>query len=155
MVKDVPVDAFWSVSVYNAQGYFEKNPYDAYTINNLTAKKSGRRHASRSASADATASSPTACRSRTGWNYTVRLYRPRAEILVGCLEIPGPAAGEVIRRAGQSSFVGHASGDFGTPAGHSIAAPPLRFDTSSAWQWNDAKPIALRRASSSAGLTMS
>ena len=25
-VKDVPVDAFWSVSVYNAEGYFEKNP---------------------------------------------------------------------------------------------------------------------------------
>ena len=25
-VKDVPVDGFWSVSVYNAEGYFEKNP---------------------------------------------------------------------------------------------------------------------------------
>jgi hypothetical protein len=25
-VKDVPVDGFWSISVYNAQGYFEKNP---------------------------------------------------------------------------------------------------------------------------------
>jgi hypothetical protein len=24
-VKDVPVDGFWSVSVYNAVGYFEKN----------------------------------------------------------------------------------------------------------------------------------
>ena len=29
-VGDVPVDAFWSVTVYNAAGYFEKNPYDAY-----------------------------------------------------------------------------------------------------------------------------
>ena len=36
-VKDVPVDGFWSISVYNAQGYFEKNAQDAYTINNLTA----------------------------------------------------------------------------------------------------------------------
>lgn len=39
-VKDVPVDGFWSVSLYNAQGYFEKNAADAYTVNNLTAKKS-------------------------------------------------------------------------------------------------------------------
>src|ERR1700761_638631 len=34
-VKDVPVDAFWSVSVYNATGYFEKNPENAYTLNNI------------------------------------------------------------------------------------------------------------------------
>ena len=39
-VKDVPVDGFWSISVYNAQGYFEKNAYDAYSLNNITAKKS-------------------------------------------------------------------------------------------------------------------
>src|SRR6185369_8092576 len=38
-VKDVPVDGFWSISVYNAQGYFEENQYNAYTLNNLTAKK--------------------------------------------------------------------------------------------------------------------
>jgi hypothetical protein len=35
--KDVPVDGFWSISVYNAKGYFEKNQYDAYTLNNITA----------------------------------------------------------------------------------------------------------------------
>ena len=38
-VKDVPVNAFWSVSVYNAAGYFEKNPYNAYSLNDITAKK--------------------------------------------------------------------------------------------------------------------
>ena len=37
-VKDVPVDGFWSISVYNAKGYFEPNPQNAYTLNNLTAK---------------------------------------------------------------------------------------------------------------------
>ena len=26
-VKDVPVDGFWSISVYNAEGYFQKNAY--------------------------------------------------------------------------------------------------------------------------------
>ena len=38
-VKDVPVDGFWSVSVYNAKGYFQKNAHNAYTLNNITAKK--------------------------------------------------------------------------------------------------------------------
>ena len=36
----MPVNGFWSVSVYNEQGYYEKNPYNAYSLNNLTAKKS-------------------------------------------------------------------------------------------------------------------
>jgi hypothetical protein len=40
-VKDVPVDAFWSVSVYNAEGYFEPNQFNAYSLNNITATKSG------------------------------------------------------------------------------------------------------------------
>src|SRR5262249_39118523 len=39
IVRDVPVNGFWSVSVYNAEGYFVKNLLDAYTVNNITAKK--------------------------------------------------------------------------------------------------------------------
>jgi hypothetical protein len=39
-VKDVPVDAFWSVTVYNAEGYFQPNEYNAYSFNNITATKS-------------------------------------------------------------------------------------------------------------------
>ena len=38
-VKDVPVDGFWSVSVYNADGYFDANRLNAYSLNILTAKK--------------------------------------------------------------------------------------------------------------------
>ena len=38
-VKDVPVDGFWSISLYNADGYFEPNDLNAYTLNNITAKK--------------------------------------------------------------------------------------------------------------------
>jgi hypothetical protein len=37
-VKDVPVDGFWSISVYDARGYFEKNDLGSYSINSLTAK---------------------------------------------------------------------------------------------------------------------
>ena len=36
-VRDVPVDGFWSISVYNADGYFEPNDRNAYNVNNLTA----------------------------------------------------------------------------------------------------------------------
>jgi len=39
-VKDVPVEAFWSISLYNAEGFFQKNQYNAYSVNNITAKKS-------------------------------------------------------------------------------------------------------------------
>ena len=38
-VRDVPVDAFWSISVYNAKGCFQKNPYDAYVVNSITAER--------------------------------------------------------------------------------------------------------------------
>jgi hypothetical protein len=38
-VKDVPVNGFWSVSVYNPEGYYQKNEYNAYALNNITAKK--------------------------------------------------------------------------------------------------------------------
>jgi hypothetical protein len=37
-VKDMPVDGFWSVSVYNAEGYFQPNEYNAYSLNNITAR---------------------------------------------------------------------------------------------------------------------
>ncbi|MGA7781298.1 MAG: DUF1254 domain-containing protein [Paraburkholderia sp.] len=88
-VKDVPVDAFWSVSVYNAKGYFQKNAYNAYTLNDLTAKKD----------ADGSISVQFGgCNGQianclpivAGWNYTVRLYRPRAEILSGAWTFPEP-----------------------------------------------------------------
>jgi hypothetical protein len=87
-VKDVPVDAFWSVSVYNAEGYYEKNPYDAYTLNNLTAKKSGGAIDIQFGGCDGKI--PNCLPITKGWNYTVRLYRPRAEILNGKWKFPEP-----------------------------------------------------------------
>ena len=86
-VKDVPVGGFWSISVYNAKGYFEPNPRNAYTLNNIAAK------------ANADGSVPVQfggcdgnvlnCLPITpGWNYLVRLYRPRAEVLDGRWTFP-------------------------------------------------------------------
>jgi hypothetical protein len=88
-VKDVPVEAFWSVSVYNADGYFEKNPYDAYSINNLTAKKSGDGSiAIQFGGCDGNI--PNCLPIVKGWNYTVRLYRPKPEVVSGEWKFPEP-----------------------------------------------------------------
>jgi len=40
-VKDVPVDGIWSISLYNAEGHFQKNAFDSYSLNNITAKREG------------------------------------------------------------------------------------------------------------------
>ena len=86
-VKDVPVDGFWSVSVYNKEGYFEKNNLDRYTLNNITAKKD----------ADGSITiqfggcdpkTPNCIPITAGWNYWVRLYRPHKEILDGTWKFP-------------------------------------------------------------------
>ncbi|BAN48692.1 DUF1254 domain-containing protein [Metapseudomonas resinovorans] len=86
-VKDVPVDAFWSISVYNGAGYFERNPQNAYALNNLTAKRgSDGRIVVRFGGCDGQVAN---CLPITaGWNYMVRLYKPRAEILDGSWRFP-------------------------------------------------------------------
>jgi len=88
-VKDVPVDGFWSISLYNAQGYYEKNSYDAYTLNNITAKKDGDGAVTvRLGGCDGKI--PNCLPIVKNWNYMVRLYRPRAEILDGKWTFPEP-----------------------------------------------------------------
>lgn len=86
-VRDVPVDGFWSVSLYNANGYFEKNPYDAYSINNITATK-GSDGAVAIQFGGCDGKIPNCLPIMAGWNYTVRLYRPHAEILSGAWKFP-------------------------------------------------------------------
>ena len=86
-VKDVPVDGFWSISVYNAQGYFQSNKENAYTLNNLTAKKS-ESGAVTIQFGDCNGKTPNCLPITPGWNYIVRLYRPRKEILEGKWKFP-------------------------------------------------------------------
>lgn len=92
-VGDVPVDGFWSITVYNADGYFTENPADAYSVNSVTAKRGADGSVTvQFGGCDGTsANSPSAnCLPLTpGWNYLVRLYRPRAEILDGTWVFPG------------------------------------------------------------------
>jgi Uncharacterized conserved protein len=86
-VKDVPVDGFWSITVYNAAGYLEPNQYNAYSVNNITAKKNADGSvAVQFGGCDGKISNclPT----MPGWNYMVRLFRPRAEVLNGNWKFP-------------------------------------------------------------------
>jgi hypothetical protein len=85
-VKDVPVDGFWSVSVYNKDGYFQKNARNAYTVNNVTAKPNADGSVTIQFGGDESA--PNYIPSMPGWNYVVRMYRPRKEILDGSWKFP-------------------------------------------------------------------
>lgn len=83
----VPLDAFWSISVYNADGYFHKNDLDAYSLNSITAKKAPDGSvAVQFGGCDGKI--PNCLPTPYGWNYAVRMYRPREEILNGNWKFP-------------------------------------------------------------------
>jgi hypothetical protein len=90
---DVPVGAFWSVSLYNADGFFEPNPLDAYTVNSVTGTRND--DGSMTVHLGGCDDGRVNCLPlMEGWNYTVRLYRPGPEILDGSWTFPGPQAAE-------------------------------------------------------------
>jgi hypothetical protein len=86
-VKDVPVDAFWSVTVYNEQGYMEPNELGAYSFNSVSANAN--EDGSFTIHFGGCDDGRVNCLPiQAGWNYTVRMYRPREEILNGSYEFP-------------------------------------------------------------------
>jgi hypothetical protein len=84
---DVPVDGFWSVSVYNADGYFEPNEQNAYSVNNITAARNDDGSVTVRFGGDGDPGR-NSLPITEGWNYLVRLYRPRPEILDGTWTFP-------------------------------------------------------------------
>ncbi|ANY23903.1 DUF1214 domain-containing protein [Gordonia terrae] len=81
---EVPVDAFWSVSVYNAAGFFEPNARNLYTVNSVTGERNEDGSVTVRFVPTADGELPAnAIVTPRGWNYLIRLYRPRPEILDG------------------------------------------------------------------------
>ena len=85
-VKNVPVAGFWSITAYNKDGYMEKNAQDAYSYNNVTAKKNadGGITINFGGGSGAINNLPIT----PGWNYVVRMYQPKQEIINGSWGFP-------------------------------------------------------------------
>ena len=86
-VKDVPIDGFWSITVYNEANYLEPNKLGRNALSNVTAKKNA--DGSITINAGGCDDGRINCIPITkGWNYVARTYRPRPEILSGKWTFP-------------------------------------------------------------------
>ena len=87
VVGYVPVDGFWSVSVYDSNGHFLTEGNGGRTLNSLTAVRSA--DDSVVVHFGGNDQDVANCLAITkGWCYVVRLYRPRAEVLGGKWKFP-------------------------------------------------------------------
>ena len=84
--KDVPVRAFWSVTVYDADGFIPENDLGIYSYNNVTAQpnEDGSTTIHFGGDPDQVNYLPIA----EGWNYAIRMYEPGEEILNGSWTFP-------------------------------------------------------------------
>jgi len=91
-VTDVPVYGFWSVTLYDDEGLMPINEYNAYSFNNVTAKKAKDGSITIHFGGDPKADNflPIV----PGWNYIVRMYQPGPEILKGAWTFPDAEAVE-------------------------------------------------------------
>lgn len=85
-VKDVPVRAFWSIIVYDADGFIPENDLGIYSYNNVTAEPDpdGSITVHLGGDPDQVNYLPIA----DGWNYAIRMYEPEPQILDGTWTFP-------------------------------------------------------------------
>jgi hypothetical protein len=85
----VPVDAFWSVTIYNADGYLEANDLGVNSYNDFSAKPN--EDGSVTLHFGGCGDGRINCIPISpGWNYAIRMYQPREEILDGSWTFPSP-----------------------------------------------------------------
>ena len=91
-VTDVPVYGFWSVTLYDEAGWMPVNKYNAYSFNNVTARKAKDGSVTIHFGGDPKADNflPIV----PGWNYIVRMYKPGPEILDGSWTFPSAEPAE-------------------------------------------------------------
>jgi len=87
--RDVPVDGFWSLAVYNRDGYFEANPLGSFGLNSVTALADSDGIVTVNLSPE-DHGRPNHVYVMNGWNYAIRLYRPGASVLDGGWQPPTP-----------------------------------------------------------------
>jgi hypothetical protein len=90
-LKEVPVDGFWSITLYDVAGWMPVNKYNAYSFNNVTGEKNADGSVTIHFGGDP--KQPNYFPLVKDWNYQLRQYRPRKEILDGTWT--APAAVEV------------------------------------------------------------
>lgn len=84
---DVPVEAFWSVSLYNDRGFFEKNDRNAYNVNSVTGARND--DGSMTIHLGGCEDDRVNCLPlMDGWNYIVRMYRPEPSVIDGSWTFP-------------------------------------------------------------------
>jgi hypothetical protein len=88
-VKDVPIDAFWSLTVYNADGFIDENELGAYSFNNVTARPNDDGSFTIHFG-DCEDGRVNCLPISEGWNYAARMYEPREEILDKSWVFPVP-----------------------------------------------------------------
>jgi hypothetical protein len=87
-LRKVPVDGFWSVCVYNRDRFFEKNDYDAYSVNSANARPESDGTVTIHFGGDP--ARPNFLYTPEGWSYAIRFYRPHREVLDGFYDVPQP-----------------------------------------------------------------
>jgi hypothetical protein len=93
-----PVDEFWSVPIYNKDGYFVRNPIDRYTINSFMVEQGVFHIEENKLVIYVQSDKPTDSKQLKNWlpapegsfRFTARFYHPKMNIIDGSYPMPKP-----------------------------------------------------------------